>query len=141
MPLTTVDRLSEFRDGTAVLTATEAAGVNKLLLPPGTYKGWISVPIAPTGTTPTCVATINEAADGSTWAAAVGDAPSVTLNGAATAGAEYSFWFRVSQRANAGVAANVTLILTVGGTTPSFGKVASGVVGAGAGTGGFNDSP
>jgi hypothetical protein len=141
MPLTTPDRLSEFRDGTVVLNATETAGTNKLLLPPGTYKCWVSVPIAPTGTSPTCVATIQEASDGSTWATAVGDAPSLTVNGAATAGAEYSFWFRVSQRANAGVTANVTLILTLGGTTPVFGKVSAGVVGAGAGTGGFNDSP
>jgi hypothetical protein len=139
MPLTTVDRLSEFRDGTAALTATEAAGVNKLLLPPGTYKCWISVPIAPTGTTPTCTATIQEASDGSTWAAASGDAPSVTLS--PTAAGESSFWFRVSKRASAGVAANVTLVLTVTGTTPNFGKVSSGVVGGGAGTGGFNDQP
>jgi hypothetical protein len=141
MPLTTVDRLSEFRDGSVILTATEAAGVNILKLAPGTYKGWISVPIAPTGTTPTLVATIQEAADGATWATQVGDAPSVTINGAATAAAEYSFWFRVSKAANAGVTANVTLILTVGGTTPSFGKVTAGAVGGGAGTGGFNDAP
>ena len=142
MPLTTVDRLALFRDGSAALTATEAAGVNVLKLAPGTYKVWVSVPIAPTGTSPTCTITFQEAADGATWAAVNNDSISLVLNGAATAAQEVSGYLRVAKAANAGVTANVTAIPTVGGTnSPSFGKVMIGVVGAGAGTGGFNDAP
>ncbi len=136
----TRDRLTTLRSGASNLTATEAAGTNVALVPPGEYKYDIMVPIAPTGTSPTCVATWNEAADGSSWAA-INPQVSHTVNGAATAAAHYTGTIRVTKNpSSASVAANVSVILTVGGTTPNFGGVVVALTRIGS-TSGYAGSP
>lgn len=140
MPLYTPDRLTTFRDGSTNATATEAAGTNKITLPPGEYKVNLSVGAAPTGTTPTCVVSFSEAADGSTWAAAV--STSLTAAGGATGPQELTGWLRVSVAPNAGVTTgNVTAIVTIGGTTPVFPKLFIGAVPAGVDTAGVAGRP
>jgi hypothetical protein len=111
------------RKGTTNLTATEAAGVNNCLIPPGEYKWSVLVPIVPTGTSPTLTVTLQEAADGAAWAALTQPASLVvdpTKSGIVTG------WAKISKNPNSNaVAANVTAVCTVGGTPSGagFGKV------------------
>lgn len=116
-----MDRLATPRAGGSNLTATEAAGTNVVLVPPGEYKYDIIVPAAPVGT-PTCSVTWNEAADGSTWAAIN---PQVTHTLSTTLAGHYTGTIRCTKNpSSAAVTANLTCILTVsGGTGAVFGKV------------------
>jgi hypothetical protein len=119
MPLHLIDQALILRAGASNLTATEAAGTNVILVPPGYYWVDISVPAAPTGTTPTLVTTFDEAADGSTWAAIN---PQVTFT-ASGSKQEMTHLVRVTKQATSGVTANFTAINTTTGTTPNWGKV------------------
>ncbi len=138
MPRYSADRLTTFRDGSTACTATEAAGTNKILLPPGEYKVEVDVPGAPTGTSPTLVVSFSEAADGATWVAAT----ATSLTPSTTARSVQTGYLRVSAQANAGVTANVTAVCTVGGTTPSFPSVFIGATPLNrGGTSGFDGRP
>lgn len=139
MPRFTPDRYTTFRDASdGTLTATEAAGVKKILLPPGEYYVDVEVPIAPTGTLPTLVVTFQEASDGSTWTAM---AAASTITPSVSAISTNTGYIKVTKQPNSGVTANVTAISTVTGTTPSFGKVFISAVNVNRGKSGFNGLP
>jgi hypothetical protein len=133
-----MDRLLMTRTGSSNLTATEAAGTNKVLAPPGHYKYLINAPV-PAGT-PTCVVTWNEAADGSTWAA-LNPQVTHTLSGSATAVTPYTGHIRVTKNpSSSSVAANVTTIFTVsGGSGNVWGALQCGLTPLT--TSGWQDSP
>jgi hypothetical protein len=134
------DRLTTLRAGLTNLTATEAAGVNTTLVPPGLYTYDVLVPNAPAGT-PTGVVTWQEAADGSTWAA-INPQVTHTMNGSATAPAHYTGTIRVTKNpSSAAITANLTVILTVGsGSGIVWGKVSVSLARLG-GTSGWDGQP